>query len=89
MIFETTIIKGVRPPGGDRLNAAKVVYSDGHYEMTGYTEYPAEWNVSKEAVSDCKNMLMEAFQKLQVTEERIFRKHQIDAKGKLPLYMGK
>jgi len=69
------------------LRFVKVLYSDGYYELMGYLQYDErDWighNIKDDFVDELKTSLMDIFCKLQNAERRIFRKHKVDARGKL------
>jgi len=93
MIFN---VSGDRLINNAELRFAKVLYSDGYYELMGYVEYDIRdfihsKNISdmtitanrNELIDELKSGLMDIFCKLQNAERRIFRKHKVDVRGKL------
>ncbi len=65
------------------LRFVKVLYSDGYYELKGYYEFDERSIKLIEVVEQIKNDLMHTFRILENAERRIFRKHKVDARGKL------
>jgi len=69
---------------GSELRAVKVLYSDGFYDLMGYCEAQLGfYENDSDLISELKDSLMDIFRKLENAERRIFRKHKVDAKGKL------
>ena len=65
------------------LRFIKVLYFDGHYNFMGYCEFD-DRSIGKEELTDeLKNYLMNISKDLENAERRIFKKHGIDAMGKL------
>ena len=61
----------------------RVIYHDEHYSLSGYYEFDERDITSHELIIELKNYLMDIFGKLENSERRIFRKHKVDARGKL------
>ncbi len=61
----------------------RILYTDGYYELMGYYEFNKGTMKASEVKEEVRTMLMDIFTKLQNSERRILRKHNVDAKGKL------
>ena len=82
MIFEINTSDRVSPRGN--LRAVKVLYSDGFYDLMGYCEAQIGFfENDSELIAELKESLMHIFRILENAERRIFRKHKVDARGKL------
>jgi len=80
MKFTESIFK---PPYTSELKGMRIIYTDGYYELMGYYEFNEQVMEDKEVKDEVKTMLMDIFTKLQNSERRILRKHNVDARGKL------
>ena len=70
-------------PKPSELKGMKIIYTDGYYELMGYYEFNEQCMNEQEVTDEVKTMLMDIFTKLQNSERRILRKHNVDARGKL------
>ncbi len=82
MTFEISVYDKISGLG--TLRAAKVIYSDGFYELMGYCEAQlGPFESDADLIAEVKESLMNIFCKLQNAEIRIFRKRGVDVAGKL------
>lgn len=60
-----------------------IIGSDEYYELKGYHQYNPRDISKSDLIDELKTYLMDIFCKLENAERRIFRKHRVDARGKL------